>query len=250
MSLSEQQRVRFNRNIVIPGIGEEGQEKLLRSSALIVGCGGLGSSSALYLAAAGLGRIGLVDFDVVELSNLQRQVMHKGENLGMPKTISATLTLQALNPGVSVEPYQLRIDEYNAVEIFQGYDVIIDATDNFDARYVINAAAHGAGKPAIMGAVLAFSGQLTTIIPGKTPCYRCLFPTPPPEEVFPGGRAMGIMGTSPGIIGCLQATEALKLILGLGDLLLGRLLIYDGLGMDFEVIPFFKRPDCPVCGTG
>ncbi|MCE1246094.1 MAG: HesA/MoeB/ThiF family protein [Firmicutes bacterium] len=246
--LTDKLRQRFQRNLAISDFTEESQEKLLNSSVLVVGCGGLGSPVLMYLAAAGIGNIGLVDSDYVELSNLQRQIIHNETNLGMKKTESAAAKLKSLFPEINLNQYPYRLDSGNIREVFQKYDIIVDACDNFLTRYLMCHAAFIEKKPIIMGAVMEFRGQATTIIPGKTACYACLYPDPPPPEVFPKGKPLGIMGTSPGIIGMIQATEAVKYILGTGELLENTLLLYDGLDMEFLKIQYNSKPDCQVCG--
>lgn len=248
--LNEKLIKRFHRNIIIPEIGEKGQSKLLESSVLVIGCGGLGSASLLYLAAAGIGRIGLVDSDQVEISNLQRQVIHNENNLGANKTRSAALKLKEFFPEVTLEEYNERLTSHNCRDIFSRYQVILDASDNFPTRYLMNHTAYLENKPIIMGAVLGFSGQVTTIIPDKTPCYSCLFPQAPPASFLAGEhKVLGILGTSPGLIGMIQATEAIKLLLNAGRLLEGKLLLYDGLNMTFDSISYDKNKECCVCGS-
>lgn len=249
IKLTDDLKKRFNRNIILPQVGEEGQKKLLGASVLVAGCGGLGSASLTYLAAAGIGRLGLVDFDRVDVSNLQRQVIHDVHSIGEYKTESASRRIKALFPEITTELFTLKLDSSNILEIFNDFDIIVDATDNFPARYLMNHAAHLAGKPIVMGAVFGFSGQATTVIPGRSACYCCLFSDYPPASFLSPGEVPGIMGTSPGIIGMIQATEVVKLILETGSILENRLLLYDGLDMRIHPLKYGKNPDCPVCGV-
>lgn len=249
IKLTDELKKRFNRNIILEQMGEEGQENLLGSSVLVAGCGGLGSASLLYLAAAGTGTLGLVDCDRVDVSNLQRQVIHDMNSIGEYKTESASRRIKALFPEITIEKFTLYLDSSNILEIFDRYDIIVDATDNFATRYLMNHAAHLTTKPIVMGAVFGFSGQATTIIPGKSACYNCLFPDYPPAQFVPSGEVPGIMGTSPGIIGMIQATEVIKIILGTGMTLENRLLLYDGLDMQIHSIKYRRNSGCPVCGS-
>ncbi len=249
IKLTEELKIRFNRNIILPQVGEEGQRKLLSSSVLVAGCGGLGSASLLYLAAAGVGRLGLLDYDRVDVSNLQRQIIHDSKSIGMEKVYSAYWKIKEFFPEIDLVRYILNLNHMNIMHVFRKFDIIVDATDNFPTRYLMNHAAHLSGKPIVMGAVFGFSGQATTIIPGKSACYNCLFPDYPPAQSVPPGEVPGIMGTSPGIIGMIQATEVIKIILGKGTTLENRLLLYDGLDMQFRIIKYRKNFDCPVCGT-
>lgn len=237
---------RYRYNILLSGVGEEGQKRLLSSSALLVGTGGLGSPAAYYLAAAGVGRLGLIDPDRVELSNLQRQILHRTADIGRLKAESGREKLLALNPGVEVEIFPEPLSPANAAALVSRYDIVIDCTDNFAARFLINETCLSLGKPFIYGGVLAFAGQLMTIVPGKGPCLRCLFPREPGPEA-PSTRELGVLGAVPGVIGALQATEAIKYLLGLGDLLVGRLLVYDALYMSFAEIKVERNPACPAC---
>jgi len=222
--LTDAQRARYSRHLIIPEVGEAGQAKLLKSKVLLIGAGGLGSPAALYLAAAGVGRIGIVDDDVVDASNLQRQILHSTERVGMPKTESAKKTLQALNPDVVVDEHRLRLQRDNALELFSKYDLIVDGSDNFGTRYLVNDACVLLGKPNVHGSIFRFDGQATTFVPGGgRPCYRCLFPEPPPPELAPSCQEAGVLGVLPGIIGMVQAVEAVKLLLGRGEPLVGRL---------------------------
>src|SRR5215204_3741996 len=247
-SLNPDQRRRYSRHLLIPEVGEEGQRKLLDAKVLLVGAGGLGSPAALYLAAAGVGTLGVVDADIVDDSNLQRQVIHTTERVGMPKVESARVAIEALNPDVNVVKHETRLDQSNVLEIFAGYDVILDGTDNFATRYLINDACVLLNKPNAHGSIFRFEGQATTFIPHEGPCYRCLFPTPPPPELAPSCAEAGVLGLLPGTIGIIQATETAKLILGIGEPLVGRLLTYDALEMEFRELRLSRDPECPMCG--
>ena len=249
-TLTPDQRRRYSRHLLIPEVGEEGQRKLLDARVLLVGAGGLGSPAALYLAAAGVGTLGIVDADVVDDSNLQRQVIHTTDRLGMPKVDSAEQTIEALNPDVQVNKHEVRLDKSNVLEIFAAYDVILDGTDNFATRYLINDACVLLNKPNAHGSIFRFEGQATTFVPGEGPCYRCLFPTPPPPELAPSCAEAGVLGLLPGTIGVIQATEVAKLILGIGSPLVGRLLTYDALEMEFRELRLSRDPECPMCGPG
>ena len=249
-TLSSDQRRRYSRHLLIPEVGEEGQRKLLDARVLLVGAGGLGSPAALYLAAAGVGTIGIIDADVVDDSNLQRQVIHTTERLGIPKVESARIGIQALNPDVRVEKHEVHLDKSNVLEIFSRYDVILDGTDNFATRYLINDACVLLDKPNAHGSIFRFEGQATTFIPHVGPCYRCLFPSPPPPELAPSCAEAGVLGLLPGTIGIIQATEVAKLILGIGEPLVGRLLTYDALEMEFRELRLSRDPECPMCGPG
>jgi molybdopterin/thiamine biosynthesis adenylyltransferase/rhodanese-related sulfurtransferase len=246
-SLTPAQQSRYSRHLLIPEVGTAGQVKLLESKVLIVGAGGLGSPSALYLAAAGVGTLGIVDFDVVEASNLQRQVIHSTERLGAKKVDSARQTIQALNPDVKVVPYDEMLLADNVDRLIAGYDVILDGTDTFETRYLLNDAAVAAGIPVVHASVFRFEGQLTTFVPYEGPCYRCLYPTPPPPELAPGCSVAGVLGVVPGIMGLLQANEVLKVLLGIGDPLVGRLLLFDALDGAFSELRLSRDPSCPVC---
>jgi molybdopterin/thiamine biosynthesis adenylyltransferase/rhodanese-related sulfurtransferase len=245
--LSEQQKQRYSRHLLIPEVGSEGQAKLLASRVLLIGAGGLGSPAALYLAAAGVGTIGIVDFDVVDLSNLQRQVLHTSDRVGEKKVDSARQTLTALNPDVSVVAHEEMLVADNVERLIAGYDVILDGTDTFETRYLLNDAAVAAGIPVVHASVFRFEGQLTTFVPYEGPCYRCLYPTPPPPELAPGCSVAGVLGVVPGIMGLLQANEVLKLLLGIGDTLAGRLLLFDALATEFTELRLRRDPTCPVC---
>jgi adenylyltransferase/sulfurtransferase len=245
--LAGENEFRYSRQLMLKEIGAEGQEKLHKSKVLVIGAGGLGSPALYYLAAAGVGKIGTVDFDEVSISNLQRQILYSVEDLHRKKVDVAKGKLERLNPDVSVEKHCLRIDGENIVNIIKDYDVVIDAVDNLETRYLINEGCYSLGKPLVEGAVSEFTGILTTVIPGKTPCYRCF--SPGPEERAPNKRPVkGIIGMIPGTIGSLEALEAVKLILGIGDILAGRLLVFDGLDMSFREIKLARNPQCPVCG--
>jgi adenylyltransferase/sulfurtransferase len=249
-TLTPDQRRRYSRHLLIPEVGEEGQRKLLDAKVLLVGAGGLGSPAALYLAAAGVGTLGVVDADVVDDSNLQRQVLHTTDRIGLPKVESARLTIEALNPDVNVVKHETRLDKVNVLEIFAGYDIILDGTDNFATRYLINDACVLLGKPNVHGSIFRFEGQATTFIAGEGPCYRCLFPTPPPPELAPSCAEAGVLGLLPGTVGMIQATETAKLILGIGEPLVGRLLTYDALEMSFRELRLSRDAECPMCGPG
>jgi sulfur-carrier protein adenylyltransferase/sulfurtransferase len=247
--LDAPKRARYSRHLLIPEVGEEGQLKLLDSKVLLIGAGGLGSPASLYLAAAGVGRLGIVDADVVDESNLQRQIVHSTEVLGEPKVRSAKRTIEALNPDVDVVAYQERLTSENVERIFaDGWDVIVDGADNFPTRYLVNDASVWHGIPVVHGSIYRFEGQVTVFKPGAGPCYRCLFPSPPPPELAPSCAEGGVLGVLPGIIGSLQASEALKLALGIGDPLVGRLLLFDALAAEFNEVTIRRDPECPVCG--
>ena len=245
--LSDQQKLRYSRHLLIPEVGSAGQAKLLGSKALLIGAGGLGSPASLYLAAAGVGTIGIVDFDVVDLSNLQRQVVHTTDRVGEKKVESARKTLTALNPDVTVVAHEEMLVADNVERIIAGYDVILDGTDTFETRYILNDAAVAAGIPVVHASVFRFEGQLTTFVPYEGPCYRCLYPTPPPPELAPGCSVAGVLGVVPGIMGLLQANEVLKLLLGIGETLAGRLLLFDALETEFTELKLRRDPACPVC---
>lgn len=240
---------RYSRHFVLPAVGIEGQRRLKTSSVLLVGAGGLGSPAAMYLAAAGVGRVGLIDDDLVDLSNLQRQVIHRSDAVGTSKLDSARATIGALNPHVEVELHRTRLTSANALELMGRYDLTIDGTDNFPTRYLINDASVLLGKPYVYGAVIRFEGQASVFAAVDGPCYRCLFREPPPPELVPSCAEGGVLGVLPGLIGMIQTTEALKLLLGIGDGLAGRLLLVDGLRMRFHEIHVEKDPACPACGT-
>ena len=240
-------RARYSRHLLLPEVGAGGQERLLASRVLLVGAGGLGSPVALYLAAAGVGVLGIVDPDVVEESNLQRQVLHDGEHLGRLKVDSAAEAIGRLNPDVTVVRYPVRLEAGNALEVMAGYDVVVDGADNFPTRYLMNDAALHLRRPVVHGSVFRFEGQVTVFRPYQGPCYRCLFPEPPPPEVSPSCSEIGVLGVLPGIIGSIQATEALKLLLGVGEPLVGRLLTYDALAQEFLTLQVRRDPSCRAC---
>jgi molybdopterin/thiamine biosynthesis adenylyltransferase/rhodanese-related sulfurtransferase len=247
--LDAPQRARYSRHLLIPEVGEEGQLKLLDSKVLLIGAGGLGSPASLYLAAAGVGRIGVVDADVVDESNLQRQIVHSTESLGEPKVESAKRAVEALNPDVEVVAYKERLTSENIERILaDGWDVIVDGADNFPTRYLVNDASVWHKIPVVHGSIYRFEGQVTVFKPHEGPCYRCLFPTPPPPELAPSCAEGGVLGVLPGVIGSLQASEGLKLALGIGEPLIGRLLLFDALAATFDEVKLRRDPDCPVCG--
>lgn len=245
---TSEQLQRYSRHIVMPEVGEEGQRKISRTGIFLVGAGGLGSPVGYYLAAAGVGKLGIIDHDVVELGNLQRQILHNTGRIGQPKVDSARKTLESLNPDVEVVTYRKRLTAGNILRLIEDYDIIVDCSDNYATRYLLNDACVRTGKPLIYGAVFRFEGQVMTIIPGKGPCYRCLYPAPPPPDIIDPLRDAGLLGVLPGLIGLIQATEALKLIIGRGELLTGRLLTYDALTMDFSKLKIKKNRRCPACG--
>jgi molybdopterin/thiamine biosynthesis adenylyltransferase/rhodanese-related sulfurtransferase len=247
-TLSQTQLKRYSRHLLVPEVGEQGQLKLLDSRVLLIGAGGLGAPSALYLAAAGVGTLGIIDADVVEESNLQRQVIHTTQRIGEYKAESAREAIEALNPDVHVITYIERLDESNVARIIADYDLIIDGTDNFPTRYLLNDAALIARKPVIHGSVFRFEGQLTVFKPYEGPCYRCLYPEPPPPELAPSCAEAGVLGVLPGVIGLLQSVEALKILLGIGDPLIGRMMTYDALAGEFSELGLYRDPDCPACG--
>ena len=246
-TLSREQRERYSRHLLVPEVGVEGQQKLLDAKVLLLGAGGLGSPAALYLAAAGVGTLGIVDNDEVDLSNLQRQVVHTTDRIGVPKVDSAEETVTAINPDVKVVKYPVRLDASNIMEIIEGYDVVVDGLDNFPTRYLLNDASVRLRIPVVSAAILGFDGQLSVFAPYEGPCYRCLFREPPPAELAPSCGANGVLGVLPGVMGLLQATEAIKLIIGQGDPLIGRLLLYDALGATFTTVKVNRDPECPIC---
>ncbi len=246
-SLSEEQRERYSRHLLIPEIGAEGQQKLLDAKVLLLGAGGLGSPTALYLAAAGVGTLGIVDDDEVDLSNLQRQVIHNTERIGVAKVDSAEESIRALNPDVEVVKYRTRIDASNIMEIIEGYHVIVDGVDNFPTRYLLNDASVRLRIPVVSASILGFDGQLSVFKPYEGPCYRCLFREPPPAELAPSCGANGVLGVLPGTMGLLQATEVVKLIVGIGEPAIGRLLLYDALGATLTEVKVHRDPECPIC---
>ena len=248
-ALSPEQRVRYSRHLLIPEVGEDGQQRLLDARVLLIGAGGLGSPASLYLAAAGVGTLGIVDADVVDESNLQRQIVHSTERIGEPKVASAKQTLEALNPDVRVVPYEERLTSENVDRILgEGWDVIVDGADNFPTRYLLNDASVWKGIPVVHGSIFRFEGQTTVFSPGSGPCYRCLFPQPPPPELAPSCAEGGVLGVLPGVIGSIQGSETLKLVLGIGHPLIGRLLLYDALEAKFDEVAVRRDPACPVCG--
>ena len=248
-ALTAAQRARYARHLLIPEVGEEGQQRLLESRVLLIGAGGLGSPAALYLAAAGVGTIGIIDPDVVDDSNLQRQIVHSTDRLGEPKVDSAKRTVEALNPDVKVVPFQDRLTSENVESVLaHGWDVILDGTDNFPTRYLVNDASVWHGIPVVHGSIYRFEGQVTVFKPHDGPCYRCLFPEPPPPELAPSCAEGGVLGVLPGIIGSLQTNEAIKLAAGIGEPLVGRLLLFDALSTEFSDVKIERRTDCPVCG--
>ncbi len=246
-TLTAEQRERYSRHLLLPEVGPDGQQKLLDAKVLLLGAGGLGSPAALYLAAAGVGTLGIVDNDEVDLSNLQRQVIHSTERIGVSKVDSAEQTINALNPDVKVEKYPVRLGPDNIVEIISGYDIVVDGLDNFPTRYLLNDASVRLRIPVVSAAILGFEGQLSVFKPYDGPCYRCLFPVPPPAELAPSCGANGVLGVLPGTMGLLQATEVIKLILDEGDPLIGRLLMYDALAATTTEVKVRRDPDCPIC---
>lgn len=249
MGLSDDQKKRYSRHLVLPELGEEGQLKICGSKILIVGTGGLGSPNALYLAAAGVGTIGIADFDRVDFSNLQRQVAHFTSDVGRLKVESAKNKIEAINPGVNVRVFNTPVNESNACDIVSGFDFVIDATDNFEVRFLLNDTCVKYNIPFSYGGILGLQGQTMTVKPGESPCFRCLFQSPPPADEEITCAQVGLLGPIPGIIGSIQATEALKAVAGVGSLLTGSLLIFDGSTMDFRKIPVGKNPSCPACGV-
>ena len=245
--LTAEQKQRYSRHLLIPEIGAAGQARLLGSKALLIGAGGLGSPASLYLAAAGVGTIGIVDFDIVDVSNLQRQIVHTTDRVGERKVESAKKSINALNPEVKVVAHEEMLVAENVERIIAGYDVILDGTDTFETRYILNDAAVAAGIPVVHASVFRFEGQLTTFVPFEGPCYRCLYPTPPPPELAPGCSVAGVLGVVPGILGMLQANEALKVLAGIGNTLAGRLLLFDALETEFTELKLRRDPNCPVC---
>jgi len=250
LALRPDQEARYSRHVLIPEVGVAGQLKLLKSKVLCIGAGGLGSPSSMYLAAAGIGTIGMIDDDVVDASNLQRQILHSTERVGTPKVDSAEKTLRGLNPDVKVDKHATRITADNALALIGPYDVVIDGADNFATRYLVNDSALRLGKPVVHASIFRFEGQITVFPGAGSPCYRCLYPQPPPAEEAPSCAEAGVLGVLPGIMGVLQATEAIKLVLGLGDTLAGRLLVYDALKTRFRELKLRRDPKCPTCGDG
>src|SRR5438876_6415666 len=247
-TLSQQEVARYSRHLIMPEVGMKGQKRLKASRVLLIGAGGLGSPLGLYLAAAGVGRIGLVDFDVVDFSNLQRQVLHGTADVGRPKLQSARERIQAINPEVRVDPYETRLASANALRILGPYDVVIDGTDNFPTRYLVNDACVLLGKPNVYGSIFRFDGQASVFDASRGPCYRCLYPEPPPPHLVPSCAEGGVLGVLPGVIGTIQAIEAIKLIAGIGEPLIGRLLLFDALRMEFRRLKLKKDRNCAICG--
>lgn len=246
--MSDEQRERYSRHMLMPEVGVDGQLKLLNAKVLLLGAGGLGAPTALYLAAAGIGTIGLVDDDVVDTSNLQRQVIHNTERVGMPKTESARIFIEALNPDVKVVEHRLRLNADNILDIIGDYDIVVDGADNFPTRYLLNDASVRLRKPVVSASILSFDGQISTFVPYEGPCYRCLYPTPPPPELAPSCSANGVLGVMTGTMGTLQANEVIKLVLGKGQPLVGRLLLYEALSTTFTELKVRRDPNCPICG--
>jgi molybdopterin/thiamine biosynthesis adenylyltransferase len=247
-SLTREQAERYSRHLLIPEVGEAGQQKLLKSKVLLIGAGGLGSPAAFYLAAAGVGTLGIVDSDVVDQTNLQRQILHTTDRIGTPKVESAKQTLEALNPDVKIVGYRERLTSENIDRIIADYDVVIDGADNFPTRYLLNDASVKWNKPVVHGSIYRFEGQITVFKPHEGPCYRCLFPTPPPPELAPSCAEAGVLGVLPGVIGSLQANEAIKLLLSIGEPLVGRYLLFDALDASFREVKLRRDTECPVCG--
>jgi molybdopterin/thiamine biosynthesis adenylyltransferase/rhodanese-related sulfurtransferase len=246
-TLTAEQRERYSRHLLLDEVGLEGQQKLLDAKVLLLGAGGLGSPAALYLAAAGVGTLGIVDNDSVDLSNLQRQVIHSNERIGVPKVDSAAQTIQELNPDVNVVKHPIRLDASNIMDVLPGYDIVVDGLDNFPTRYLLNDASVRLRIPVVSAAILGFEGQLSVFKPYDGPCYRCLFPVPPPAELAPSCGANGVLGVLPGTMGMLQATEVVKLVLDRGEPLIGRLLMYDALAAEFTEVKVRRDPECPIC---
>jgi len=248
VQLSRDEILRYSRHLIMPEVGMEGQLKLKAARVLCVGTGGLGSPLALYLAAAGIGKLGIVDFDVVDYTNLQRQVIHGTSDVGRPKLHSARETIQDINPNVAVETYETRLTSENALDIIRDYDIVADGTDNFPTRYLVNDACVLLGKPNVYGSIFRFEGQASVFYAKEGPCYRCLYPEPPPAGLVPSCAEGGVLGVLPGIIGCIQALQTIKLILGKGQTLIGRLLLFDALNLKFRELKLRKNPECPICG--
>ncbi len=249
LALSNDEVLRYSRHLIMPEVGMEGQQKLKAAKVLCIGAGGLGSPLAMYLAAAGVGTLGLVDFDVVDFTNLQRQIIHSTADVGRKKLDSAEETLKGINPFVEVRKFETKLSSANALEIFREFDVIADGTDNFPTRYLVNDACVLTGKPNVYGSIFRFEGQASVFATKAGPCYRCLYPEPPPPGLVPSCAEGGVLGILPGLVGVIQATETIKLILGRGDALIGRLLLVDAMGMNFRQLKLRKNPDCPACGT-
>ncbi len=247
-SFTEEQIYRYSRHIILPEVGGKGQKKLLEASVLLLGAGGLGSPAAMYLAAAGIGNLGIIDFDVVDMSNLQRQILHGVKDVGRPKAESAKDTIKSINPDVNVPLYKERLSSENIYKIFRDYDIIVDGCDNFPTRYLVNDACILTGKTNVHGSIFRFDGQVTVFKPKDGPCYRCLYPEPPPAGLVPSCQEAGVLGVLPGIIGTLQAVEVIKLILGIGKPLIGKLLLYNALDAEFRQVRLRRDANCPVCG--
>jgi molybdopterin/thiamine biosynthesis adenylyltransferase/rhodanese-related sulfurtransferase len=248
VELNREEFLRYGRHLIIPEVGLEGQRRLKSASVLIIGAGGLGSPLAFYLTAAGVGRIGIVDFDVVDLSNLQRQILHTTKDVGRSKLESAREKLESLNPNVKIETYEMRLTSENALDLIKEYDIVVDGTDNFPTRYLVNDACVFLKKPNVYGSIFRFEGQVSVFYADKGPCYRCLYKEPPPPGLVPSCAEGGVLGVLPGIIGTIQALETIKLILGIGEPLIGKLLLFDALRMKFRELKLRKDPECPVCG--
>ena len=248
-NFSNEQIERYSRHIILKEVGGLGQTKLLESKILVIGAGGLGSPTALYLVAAGVGTLGIIDHDTVDVSNLQRQILHGTSDVGQPKVVSAKATLNEINPDVEIVMYQQRLSSENVFQLFEDYDLVIDGCDNFPTRYLINDACVMIGKPNIHGSIFQFEGQVTVFYPGKGPCYRCLYPSPPPPGMAPSCQEAGVFGVLPGIVGSVQAVEAIKVLLEIGDPLIGQLLLFDALGMSFKRMKLHQDSECPICGA-
>ncbi len=247
--LTKDEVLRYSRHLIMPEVGMDGQLKLRQAKVLCIGAGGLGSPLALYLAAAGVGKLGIVDFDTVDFTNLQRQIIHDTNDVGRPKLTSARETIADINPNVEVVGFETRLTSDNALDIFKDFDIVADGTDNFPTRYLVNDACVLLGKPNVYGSIFRFEGQASIFYAKEGPCYRCLYPEPPPPGLVPSCAEGGVLGVLPGIVGCIQAVETIKLILGIGRNLVGRLLLFDALNMKFRELKLRKNPDCPVCGT-
>ena len=248
-NFSNEQIERYSRHIILTEVGGLGQTKLLESKILVIGAGGLGSPTALYLAAAGVETLGIIDHDIVDISNLQRQILHGTSDVGQSKVVSAKATLNEINPDVEIVMYQQRLSSENVFQLFEDYDLVIDGCDNFPTRYLINDACVMMGKPNIHGSIFQFEGQVTIFYPGKGPCYRCLYPSPPPPGMAPSCQEAGVFGVLPGIVGSVQAVEAIKVLLEIGDPLIGQLLLFDALGMSFKRMRLHQDSECPICGA-
>src|SRR5216110_3224324 len=248
-TLAQAELVRYSRHLILPDVGVPGQEKLKAARVLLIGAGGLGSPAALYLAAAGVGTLGLVDFDNVDVTNLQRQILHGTKDVGRPKLVSARERIADVNPHVRLETYETALTSKNALDILSGYDIVVDGTDNFATRYLVNDACVLLARPNVYGSILRFEGQASVFDATRGPCYRCLYPEPPPPGLVPSCAEGGVLGVLPGVIGLIQGVETLKLILGIGESLIGRLVLFDALAMSFRTVNIRKDPTCPACGT-